>query len=136
MEYDDILAMAETKINESYSTAQFLLARYYSPYRLNKSLKGGAILVQKSSIPSYQLNSSRLPFKIQAISFKLNLRKEKWLVIPIYKPPLESLSGFLDFLTNIIDSDLRSCNNVSVMGDFNSQPTNSILNNFMEANGF
>ena len=45
MEYDDILAMAETQINESYSTAQFLLARYYSPYRLNKSLKSGAILV-------------------------------------------------------------------------------------------
>ena len=136
MEYDDILSMAETKINESYSTAQFLLAGYYSPYRLNKSLKSGAILVQKSSIPSYQLNSSSLPFKIQAISFKLNLRKEKQLVIPICKLPLESLSGFLDFLTNIIDSDLRSCSNVSVMGDFNSQPTNSILNNFMEANGF
>ena len=46
------------------------------------------------------------------------------------------MSGFLDFLTNIIDSDLRSCSNVSVIGDFNSQPTNSILNNFMEANGF
>ena len=51
MENVDILAIAETKIDESFPTAQFLLVGYHSPYRLDKSPKSGGILVYvKSSI--------------------------------------------------------------------------------------
>ena len=85
MENIDILAIAETKIDESFPTAQFLLVGYHSPYRVNKFPESGGILVYvKSSTLSCQLNFPNLPYKIQAIPFKLNLRKEKWLVISIY----------------------------------------------------
>ena len=104
MENVDILAIAETKIDELFPTAQFLLVGYHSPYRIDKSPKSGGILVYvKSSIPSCQLNFPTLSYKIQAIPFELNLRKEKWLVISIYRPPLESLICFLDSLTNMMD---------------------------------
>ena len=137
MENVDILAITKTKIDESFPTAQFLLVGYHSPYRLDKSPKSGGILVYvKSSIPSRQLNFPNLPYKIQAIPFELNLRKEKWLVISIYRPPLESLSCFLDSLTNMIDFFSSSYDNFIVMGDFNSQPTDSIMKDFMDANGF
>ena len=57
MENVDILAIAETKIDESFPTAQFLLLGYHSPYRFDKSSKTGGILVYvKASIPSRQLN--------------------------------------------------------------------------------
>ena len=137
MEDADILAIAETKINESFPTAQFFLVGYLSPYRLDKSPKSGGILVHvKSSIPSRQLNFPNLPFKIKAILFELNLRKKKWLVIFTYRPPLEPLSRFLDSLTNIIGFFSSSYDIFIVMGDFNSQPTDSIMKDFMEANGF
>ena len=69
-----ILAIAETEIDESFPTAQFLLVGYHSPYRLDKSPKSGGIPVYvKSSIPSRQLNFPDLPYKIQAIPFELNL---------------------------------------------------------------
>ena len=90
----------------------------------------------KSSIPSRELTFPNLPYKIQAIPFELNLRKEKWLVISICKLPLESLSCFLDSLTNMIDFFSSSYDNFIVMGDFNSQPTDSIMKDFMDANGF
>ena len=62
MENVDILAIAETKIDESFPTAQFLLVGYHSPYRLDKSPKSGAVLVYvKLSIPSRQLNFPNLP---------------------------------------------------------------------------
>ena len=62
MEYVDIVAIAETKIDESFPIAQFLLVEYHSPYRLDKSPKSGGILVYvKSSIPSRQLNLPNLP---------------------------------------------------------------------------
>ena len=67
-----ILAIAETEIDESFPTAQFLLVGYHSPYRLDKSPKSGGILVYvKSSIPSRQLNFPNLPCKTQAILFEL-----------------------------------------------------------------
>ena len=103
---------------------------------INPPKSGGILVYVKSSIPSRQLNFPNLPYKIQAIPFELNLRKEKWLVISIYRPPLESLSCFLDYLTNMIDFFSSSYNNFIVIGDFNSQPTDSIMKDFMEANGF
>ena len=111
---------------------------YHSPYRLHKSPKSGRILVyMKSSISFSQLNFPNLPYKIQAIPFKLNLRKEKWLVISVYRPPLELLfkSCSLDSLTNTIDFFSSSYDNFIAMGDFNSQSTNSIMKDFMKANG-
>ena len=68
MENVDILAIAKTKIDESFSTAQFLLVGYHSPYRLDKSPKSGGILVYvKSSIP-YSL----LDFPNLLIKYKLS----------------------------------------------------------------
>ena len=84
----DILTIAETKIDELFPIAQFLLVGHHSPYRLDKSPKSGEILVYvKSLMPLCLLNFPDLPFKIQAIPFKLNLRKGKWLVIFIYRTP-------------------------------------------------
>ena len=68
MENVEILAIAETKIDESFPTAQFLLVGYHSPYRLDKSPKSGGILVYvKSSIP-YSL----LDFPNLLIKYKLS----------------------------------------------------------------
>ena len=61
MENVDILAIAETKIDESFPTAQFLLVGYHSPYRVNKFPESGDILVYvKSSTLSCQLNFPNL----------------------------------------------------------------------------
>ena len=62
--------------------------------------------------------------------FVAPLRKKKWLVISIYRPPLELLSCFLDSLTNMIDFFSSSYDNFTVMGDFISQPTDSIIKDF------
>ena len=40
---------------------------------------------------------------IQTIPFEINLRKEKWLMISIYRPPAQDSVFFLDSLTKIID---------------------------------
>ena len=110
---------------------------YHSPYQLDKSPKSGGILVcVKSSIPSRQLKFPNLTFAIQAIPFGLDLRKEKWLVISTYRPPLKSMSCFLDSLTNMIDFFLSSYDNFIVMGGFNCQPTDGIMKEFMEAIGY
>ena len=75
------------------------LEGYHSPYRLDMSRKSGGLLVYvKKIIPSRQLSLPKFQFKIQALPFELNLRNEKWLVILIHRPSLDSLTRFLEFL--------------------------------------
>ena len=74
------------------------LEGYHSPYRLDMSRKSGGLLVYvKKTISSLQLSLPKFQFKIQALPFELNLRNEKWLVILIYRPSLDSLTRFLEF---------------------------------------
>ena len=48
----DILCIAETKIDESFPTAQFILPGYHKPYRLDITDKQGGLLVYiKSHLP-------------------------------------------------------------------------------------
>ena len=57
----DIISIAETKIDASFPSAQFVLEGYVSPYRLDVSNRSGGILVYvKSSILSRRLSCENL----------------------------------------------------------------------------
>ena len=91
----DIFTIAETKLNGSFPTAQFEIKGYYSPFRLDITNKSGGLLVYiKSSIPFRKLSWADIYNSIQGILFEINLRKEKWLVISIYRPPLQTVFSF------------------------------------------
>ena len=61
----DVLAVAETKIDASFPSAQFFLEGYHSPYRLDISRKSGGLLVYvKATIPSRQLSLPKFQFRI------------------------------------------------------------------------
>ena len=112
--------IAETKIDASFTTAQFLLDNYHQPFRLDINCKWGGILVYvKSSVTSRKLKCDVLLKSIQAIPFELNLRKEKWLVISIYRPPSQDSEFFLNSLTVILDHFTKAYDNYLIMGDFN-----------------
>ena len=132
----DILTIAETKIDSSFPTAQFRLANYHTPYRLDISNKSGGILVYiKSNIPTRQLNCGNLCKSIQAVPFEINLRKEKWLVISIYRPPSQNSEFFLNSLTSIIDHFTKLFDNYIIIGDFNLEPSDTTLKHFLDSNG-
>ena len=71
-------SIAETKLDASFTSAQFSLERYHTPYRLDPYNKSGGILIYvKPSIPSCCLYFDELCISIQTIPFKINLRKEE-----------------------------------------------------------
>ena len=66
----DILCTAETKIDESFPTAQFLLPGYHKPHRLDISDKQGGLLIYiKAHLPSRLLSNHISPKDIQAVPF-------------------------------------------------------------------
>ena len=123
----DILTIAETKIDSSFPTAQFLLANYYTPYRLDISHKSVGILVY--------IKSRNLCKSIQVVPFDINLRKEKGLVISIYRPSSQNSDFSLNSLTSIIDHLTKLFYNYIIICDFNLEPSDTTLKHFLGSNG-
>ena len=87
----DVLSIAEAKINSSLPNAQFLLPGFREPLWFDIDHRSGGLLVYiKASFPSKILTKFKLPLNIQITTFEINLRKEKWLFVSIYKPPSQS----------------------------------------------
>ena len=88
--------MSETKLDPSFPYSQFLIPGFHEPMRLGITSKRGGMLVYiKSSLPLRIMFNFKLLENIQVIPFELNLRKEKWLFVSVYKPPLQSNNYFL-----------------------------------------
>ena len=54
-------------------------------------------------LPSPRLTSCTAPKDIQIIPFELNLRKEKWMFMYIYRPPAQDKQYFSENLSKIVD---------------------------------
>ena len=109
--------IAETKIDVSFTTAQFLPGNYHQSSRLDINSKSEGILVYViSSVSSRKLKCDVLLKSIQAIPVELILRKGKWLVISIYWPPSQDSDFFWNSLTIILDHFTKAYYNFLIMG--------------------
>ena len=83
--------------------------------------KSGSILVYiNSSTPSRQLRCGNLNLSMQAVPFGIHLRKDKWLVISVYRPPSHKSEYFLNELDKMIDIKI-------IIGDFNLESSTGLL---------
>ena len=90
----DELMLAETKIDSTFPPGQFAIEGFANPFRFDRDANGGGLLVYvRSDIPSHQLNSVKFSDDIECISFEINLRKKKWVLFCVYRPPTQSISG-------------------------------------------
>ena len=73
-------------------------------------------------------------FSIQAIPFEINLRKEEWLVISIYRSPSQNSECFLNSRPKIIDYFPNPYDNHLILGGFDLELTDSALMGFLDSN--
>ena len=91
----DILAIGETKLDNSFSSSSISLDGYNSPFRFDSTKSSGGLLVYvNGDIPSKVQNKYKLPEELQIIPYVINLRKQKWLVVACYKLPNKILNTF------------------------------------------
>ena len=71
---------------------------------------------------------------IESICLELNLRKRKWLVIGIYKPPSYSEEAIIKSLFSCLTNATKEFENIVLLGDFNMTAENTkmeqLLNTF------
>ena len=82
------------------------------------------------------LSNYRLPPDIQAIPFEINLRKEKWLFVSVYKPPSLNNQYFCDSLSELLDFYSSIYDNKVVFGDFNLEISHPVMLSFMNNENF
>ena len=125
----DMILVSETKINKSFPIDQFRLNGFYTPYRLDRTVHGGGLLLYiRDGITSKPLS---LVFDgIECIIIELIISKKKWLVIGIYNPQKSSAPSFLSMLAKKMDEYLLSYDNVILLGDFNCEMSETCMEEF------
>ena len=79
----DVLMISETKIDDSFPIANFLIDGFSQPYRIDRNSSGGRIILYvrlyvTEDIPSNLLKVESLP--IEGFYVELKLRNENWLI--------------------------------------------------------
>ena len=82
------------------------------------------------NIPSRLLKEHIIPANIEIICVEINLRKQKWVVVGIYRPPNINVTYFLEHLSRVIDCYYKKYERVIIMGDFNIEPSEESLDSF------
>ena len=92
----DIFLISETKLDYSFSTAQFLIKGFSAPYSFDRNSKGGGLLFYiREDIPSKILTYSS-NCDIETLLVEINLRKRKWLLNGSYNPYKSQISHHLE----------------------------------------
>lgn len=119
-DYIDILCIAETKLDESFTSAQFHINEYRI-YRKDRNAHGGGLMTYvRSSIPHRLRNDTILDDTgVESQVIELILRGEKVIFVFLYKPPLVSNNNLINMLSTMLDSYLNEVKSVFIIGDIN-----------------
>ena len=82
------------------------------------------------------LSNYRFPPDIQAILFEINLRKEKWLLVSVYKPPSINNQYFCDFSSELLGFYSSIYDNKVVFDDFNLKISHLVMLSFLNNEDF
>ena len=104
LKYVDVLIITETKLDDSFPTAQFKVEGFSEPFRRDRNRKGGGIMIYvRNDILCRALKKYNFESDVEALFLELNFRKSKWLLCGIYHPPSQSKEYFFNNLDNALD---------------------------------
>ena len=93
----DVLVIQETQIDETFPKGSFDIPGYKRPYRKDRNIHGGGILVfVREDIPSRQLAEIDIENNIEGLFIVIDLRKSKWPLFATYKLPSLSKVRYFD----------------------------------------
>ena len=126
--YVDILLVSETKIDASFPLKQFFIEGYFPPYRLDRSINGGGLLLYiREHIPSKVLKTT---FTKEGLLIEINLKKKKWLLFGGYNSNKCFIKDYLSEISTHLDTLITDYENLIIMGDFNSELTETHMADF------
>ena len=123
--------MSETKLDDSFPTAQFLLNGFPKPYRLDHCSNGSGILLYvKDNISSRLLTDHKLPDNVECLFTEINFGNKNWLLRCSYNPHRYNISSDISHLTKGLENYISHYDNILFLGNFNSQPSENCVSDF------
>ena len=128
----DILMVSETKIDDTFPESQFLIEGFSTPYRLDRTAKGGGILLYiRQDIPSKYIKKITVNESFEGFFVEINLRSKKWLLGCSYNPHKEKIISHLNNLSTALDKLCTNYENIILLGDFNVEVEEKNMSEFM-----
>ena len=116
----DYFVLSETKLDDSFPSAQFYIKNYEIRNRRDRDKNVGGLIefVRKGfitkKIKEYEIKVS------ETIASEFIISKKKWFCLSVYRPPTSNnLDLFFEELTNSLSKAVNKYDNLIVMGDFN-----------------
>ena len=118
--YVDVLCLAETKLDASFTSSQFQITDY-KVHRKDRNEYGGGLLVYvKASLPHRQLNDFDFGDNcVECMVIEAFLKREKVIFIFVYKPPCVANDRLIVQLSKMLDKYLSEVKSVFIIGDIN-----------------
>ena len=116
----DYFVISETKLDESFPSAQFNISNYEIRNRRDRDKNGGGLIefVRKGFITK-RLKDYETQI-CETICSEFTISKRKWICFRVYRPPCyNNLIIFFEELAKSVCKALNTYDNIIVMGDFN-----------------
>ena len=129
----DILIITETKLDESFPSQQFDIEGFSSPFRLDRNINGGGIMIYvREDITCKEIKSQSTTTNLEGIFIEINLRNKKWLLFGGYNNTKTNITNYLSKLGRNLDTHLSKYENILLVGDFNSETKETSMNEFLD----
>ena len=114
--------VSETKLDDTFPTSQFLMQGYSTPFRKNRTSKGGGILLcVREDIPCKIIKTETDAYH-EAFFIEINFRKKKWLLSCSYNSHKNNIGTHLEIIGKTLDKLSASYDNIILLDDFNVEP--------------
>lgn len=118
----DVMLIQETKLDDSFPLAQFNVDGYTLYREDHKSNSCGIMAHIRNDIPQRRLKDFEIKTnelgRYESMAIEINLNREKWLIISVYKQPQVSNDMFVNCIEKTINL-CRQYNNFIIIGDMN-----------------
>jgi hypothetical protein len=121
----DVMSIQETKLDDSFPKGQFSLHQYKVYRKDYKSNQGGLMLIIRHDLPQvrrYDLENvsiNDINGRIEILAVETLIRKEKWILISIYKQPKVGINYINETIDKLMLMLAQNELNIVILGDFN-----------------
>ena len=131
VQHIDILVLTETKFDDTFPTAQFLVNGFSELNSRDRNRKGGGVMVYiREDIPSKLLDKHVFLYDVEGLFVERSFRKCKWLPFGTYHPPSQADIYYFDNLDKAFDT-YSSYEKHLLIGDFNTETSQPRIDSFI-----
>ena len=130
----DIITISETKLGYTFTTNQFMIDGFIKPFRYDPNKHDGGLLAfVRDGVPVREIKTYQFPSEIEIITLELIIKKDRWWLLNLYRPPNQCPKFFFNEIEKGLDFFSSKYEKLILIGDLNCEPSDSVIRDFMDS---